>query len=201
MNEEVTTHPSLLYAAVIRKKSSDRPRMHQEEVCFGERRRRVTPPMEKACYTHAFCKSLPCLWNISRTSLSLQLKISGHPSRRDILGTTRWRKIYWRGECQTTNTKNHNLENLFIFFPRERILLEHGSYSEYSRDIFDVTETLTFWIPKCFYFTHFGWWVFWNKIYVPNYLRRTCSPQCQCIKLCRLYGAQQCHILKCFHSN
>lgn len=193
MNEEVTTHPSLLYAAVIRKKSSDRPRMHQEEVCFGKRRR-VTPLMEKACYTHAFCKSFPCLRNIARTLLSLPLKISGHSNRRDNLGTTRWKKIFWRGECQGTNTKNHNLENLFIFFPRERILLEHGFHSEYSGDIFDVTETLTFWIPKCLYFNHFGWWVFWNKIYVPNYLRRTCSPQGQCIKLCRLHGAQQCHI-------
>lgn len=32
--------------------------------------------MEKACYTHAFCKSFPRLRNISKTLLSLQLKIS-----------------------------------------------------------------------------------------------------------------------------
>ena len=123
MNEEVTTHPSLLYAAVIRKKSSDRPRMHQEEVCFGKWRRRVTPPMEKACYTRAFCKSFPCLRNIARTLLSLQLKISGHSNRRDNLGTTRWKKIFWREECQGTNTKNHNLEKSLHFFPQTENLI------------------------------------------------------------------------------
>lgn len=119
MSEEENAHRSSIRTAISRGRfpiwNADRPRKHQEARFFwwmwaGERK--------KSCHIHALLKGFLFLWNIPGLWYLCHWKKSRHSTRRDNLAMVRWRKIYQRGKFQRTNTKAHNLENLFICFQR-----------------------------------------------------------------------------------
>lgn len=103
----------------------------RKRVCFGECRQEGNYFPWKRMPRSCFLQRLPFAVKYPRTLISLQLKKSEHSIRRENLAAKIWRKIYYRGKFQRTNTKAHNLENL-LTSSRDSFLLEHGSYSERS---------------------------------------------------------------------
>ena len=129
----------------------------RKQVCFGKHRQGGNYfPWKKNATLMLSAKAFSFAVEYPRASMSLQLKKSGHSTRRENMATKRWRKSYHRGTFQKKNTKALCLENLLIP-SRDSFTLEHVSYSEHSGNIFGIIDSLSFQISTYLYFNELGW--------------------------------------------